>query len=247
MSLQQTLQQSTARAADLTVRIVQHDALAKPSALVVLCHGYGAPGTDLVGIASELVAIEPKLAQARFVFPEAPLALEHVPFGGRAWWHIDVERFANAMATGEVGRLMDETPEGMPKARKQLLAALDVLEQSSHGAPLVLGGFSQGAMLATDVALRREEAPSALVVFSGTLLSRSEWTTLAARRAGLPTLQTHGTNDPILPFAVALELKAMLEGAGLTLTFHSFPGGHGIDGEALEACAALVTQVARPL
>jgi phospholipase/carboxylesterase len=238
---------TTAKAGELVVRVVEDGARGgAPRALVVLCHGYGAPGTDLVGIAGELMATAPALRAARFVFPEAPLALADVPFEGRAWWHIDVGRFAMAAATGDVEPLMAETPEGLPRARKLLLAALEALERAAPGAPLVLGGFSQGAMLATDVALRRDEAPAALAILSGALVSRAEWTSLAPRRAGLRTLQTHGTHDPILPFAVARELTALLTSAGLAVTFHSFPGGHGLDGACIERLAALAEAALAP-
>jgi phospholipase/carboxylesterase len=232
---------TTARAGGLVVRIVENEERSgDPAAIVVLCHGYGAPGTDLVSVAGELVSIEPRLADVRFVFPEAPLPLEHVPFGGRAWWEIDVGRFASAVAAGALERLFDETPEGLPRARKLLLAALEELRARAPRAPLILGGFSQGAMLATDTALRLEDAPAALVIFSGTLLSRAEWMELSRKRAALAVLQTHGTHDPILPYPAALELKRVLEDGGMKVRFHSFPGGHGLDGESLELCAATV-------
>lgn len=234
----------TARAGELTVRVVEDgDRAGPPRALVVLCHGYGAPGTDLVGLAGELCSVAPQLLEARFVFPEAPLSLDNVPFGGRAWWEIDVGRFASAMARGDLEQLMDETPEGLPRARKLLLAALEQLCAAAPSAPLVLGGFSQGAMLATDTALRMESAPAALAIFSGTLLSRAQWVPLARKRVGLRVLQCHGNVDPILPYAAALELQRVLQDAGLNVQFHAFMGGHGIDGEALELCAGLVVDV----
>lgn len=242
------MKSSTVRAGGLVVRLVEDDAKddiegRSPAALVVLCHGYGAPGTDLVGLAGELCAIEPRLKRARFAFPEAPHTLENAPFGGRAWWEIDVGRFTSAIAGGTLERLFEETPEGLPRARKLLLGALEELERSSGGAPLVLGGFSQGAMLATDTALRRDEAPAALAIFSGTLLSKPQWMELARKRRDLPVLQCHGTHDPIVPYPAALELKRILEDAGLKVRFHSFPGGHGLDADALELFAAQLVAV----
>lgn len=214
---------------------------------VVLCHGYGAPGTDLVGLAGEVIALRPGLAdKARFYFPEAPLALEHVPFGGRAWWHIDFDRLERAVRTGDRG-MQDEVPEGMPAARKMLMALLDELTAKT-GAPMsrvVLGGFSQGAMLTTDVTLRLEEAPAGLAIFSGTLLAKGEWARAAPRRAGLKVVQTHGQVDPILPFAGAVDLRELLQQSGLDVRFLPFMGPHTIGMEGLEALAELLEERAK--
>jgi phospholipase/carboxylesterase len=236
----------TAKAGPLTVRVVDVEEGAKPKGLVVLCHGYGAPGTDLVGIAGELLAMQPHLSrEVRFAFPEAPLALDDVPFGGRAWWHIDIGRFQRAAMTGSYADLLEETPDGMPAARRALHATVDELVRQS-GVPMsrvLLGGFSQGAMVATDLTLRLEEAPGALAVLSGTLLSRNEWAKLAEKRRGLHVLQSHGTQDPILPYPAALELKGVLEAAGMSVDFTSFRGGHGIDGDVIDKLADLVAKV----
>jgi phospholipase/carboxylesterase len=235
-----------ARAGSLTCRIVEAEdqAGAPPVELLcVLCHGYGAPGTDLVGLAGEVLASRPRLrGRVRFAFPEAPLALEFLPFGGRAWWHIEIDRFQRAAMTGDIEPLLREVPEGLPAARKALRGAVEELARAA-GLPLtrvVLGGFSQGAMVATDVALRLEEAPAALAVMSGTLICRDEWERLVPQRRGLKVLQSHGTGDPILPYAAALELRGLFERAELQVDFISFRGGHGIDGEVIERLAALL-------
>src|SRR3954447_13802462 len=60
----------------------------KPEGAVVLCHGFGAPGDDLVPLYGELLHLQPELARQRFIFPEAPLSLGP---GSRAWWLIDFE------------------------------------------------------------------------------------------------------------------------------------------------------------
>jgi phospholipase/carboxylesterase len=233
----------TARLGPLTCRIIDVDRTAPPDLVCVLCHGYGAPGTDLVGVAGELLSLAPALSgRVRFVFPEAPISLDFMPFEGRAWWHIDVGRFQRALEGGELEALLHEVPDGLPQARKALLAALDELCRQSRVpmGKVVLGGFSQGAMLTTDVALRLEEAPAGLAILSGTLLCKDEWERLLPKRRGLPVLQSHGTADPILPYAAAEELRALLTAAGLDVTFVRFMGGHGIDLEVLEKLAALL-------
>lgn len=236
---------TTQKAGELVVRVVDADGdgLPPPKVLAVLCHGYGAPGTDLVGIAGEMHSAFPELAGVRFAFPEAPIALEGMPFEGRAWWNIDVGRFANAIATGTIDELMEEVPEGLPRARKLLMASLEVLKRQSPGAKLVVGGFSQGAMLTTDVALRLEEAPAGLAIFSGTLVARSQWVELGKKRAGLKVVQTHGTHDPLLPYAAAIALKQLLDGASMDVRFHSFRGGHGLDGDCIRLFAELLVEL----
>lgn len=232
----------TTRLGSLTARVVDDDSRTGPPSLIaVICHGYGAPGDDLVSVAAELCGVEPGLVGAvRFVFPEAPLQLPELPFQGRAWWPIDMMALQRAMMTGAERAMADEAPDGLPAARQALLGLIDAaLVQTGLTMDRVfLGGFSQGAMLATDTALRLDEAPAGLAVLSGTLLNQVEWKRLATKRSGLQVVQSHGRADPILPFSGALALKAVLEGAGVRVDFHPFGGGHGIDGSVIEALAA---------
>ncbi len=215
----------------LHCRIVQDgDASTPPELVVVLCHGFGAPGDDLVPVGHELLRRRASSARPiRFVFPEAPLELEPGSYpDARAWWMIDFEAIAAAQRgnPGAVRRLEEELPEGLPASRRALRSAIDALLQQTKlpASRLVLGGFSQGAMLATDVALRAEEAPAGLVVLSGALISKVEWEKRAAARAGLPVFQTHGRRDPILPYPNAEDLSRLLSGAGLQVDFRPFDG-----------------------
>jgi phospholipase/carboxylesterase len=222
------------------------DREAPPSLVVILCHGFGAPGDDLVSLGPELCALSPTIARTtRFIFPEAPIALDGVAFGGRAWWPIDMMALQMAMARGLHRQLADESPEGLPSARQKLTAMIEVVLRDT-GLPMsrvVLGGFSQGAMLATDTTLHLDEAPAGLCVLSGTLLQQHAWRRLAPRRVGLRVIQSHGRRDPILPFDGALALQQLLTDAGLVVDFFAFDGGHGIDGDALQAIADFVSSL----
>lgn len=216
----------------------------QPGLVVVLCHGFGAPGTDLVPLADELFAIDTKLADAvRFVFPAAPLSLEAQGMpGGRAWWPLDVARFAAAVESGQVRDLRNDLPAGLPEARQMLTHLIDELLQQT-GLPMskvVLGGFSQGSMLATDVTLRVPEPPAALTVFSGTLLCEDKWRPLAEKRGSLPVLQSHGYQDPILPYQGAEGLRDLLRDAGMPVEFLPFSGAHTIPLEALHRFAVML-------
>jgi phospholipase/carboxylesterase len=204
---------------------------------VLLCHGFGAPGDDLVGLARGIDAGP----GVRWFFPEAPIALE-VGMGmtGRAWWPIDMMRLQMAMARGEP-RNLDETPDGLGHASTLLRACIDALVSSQGVDPkrLVIGGFSQGAMLTTEVALHDPRVFAGLAILSGTLVSRERWTLAAKTRApSLHVLQTHGRHDPILPFGTAEVLSQMLQAAGADLRFVPFAGQHAIPAPALDALGA---------
>ncbi len=215
--------------------------------VAVLCHGFGAPGTDLVPLAAELVLLAPELGRraVAFAFPEAPLSLDHLAlWGGRAWWEIDMAALDAAMREGRSRDLAREEPPGLAPARRMLVALLEGL-MAKTGLPLgrfILGGFSQGAMLATDVALRSDEAPAGLIAFSGTILAEETWARQMARRAGLEAVVSHGRGDPLLPFAAAEALVGMLRAAAWDVTFVPFAGGHAIPFEALAAAAKLISK-----
>ncbi len=215
--------------------------------MVVLCHGFGAPGDDLVGLHAELLHAAPSLGTARFIFPQAPLSLAPQGYGdGRAWWLIDMMKIQQLAHSPEaVKEFRKVEPEGMPKARAMLLKLVDdVCAATGVGVnKVILGGFSQGAMLATDVALRLPEAPRALVALSGTLLTEEVWAKKAKARAGLPVFQSHGEQDPVLAFSAATALRDTLSAGGLKVEFHKFRGGHGIPGEVLNALAAFLKKV----
>lgn len=207
--------------------------------VVVLMHGFGAPGDDLVG----LYRVLPVPRAVRFAFPEAPLAPpEFAAFGGRAWWPIDIEAMQRAQLEGRARDRSQETPAGLAPARAQLIEALDALERELNvsGERVILGGFSQGSMLALDVALRTERPLAGLVLLSTTLLCKSEWQPLMAARKRLPVLQTHGLRDPLLSHTHALELRDLLSAAGLRVEWLQFPGAHEIPDGALEALSRFI-------
>jgi phospholipase/carboxylesterase len=219
-----------------------------PTRGLVLCHGFGAPGTDLVPIGEELCHLAPELQDSTlFVFPQAPLTPpEFRPYGGRAWWPLDMQRLQAAIQYGEFRDLRKDAPERLPAARDELTSVLAALEQQFGLAldRVLLGGFSQGSMLATDVALHLPSPPAGLIVYSGTLLNEAEWTRLAPHRRGLAVLQTHGTSDPILPFAAAEWLRDLLSAAGLNVEFQNFRGGHTISPQGLASTAERLLGIA---
>ena len=213
-----------------------------PQLAVILCHGFGAPAEDLVPLGAELLRLRPELAgRVRFVFPGAPLQLEGMP-GARAWWRLPPEVFQFGERDWE--RYADAVVEGLAPARRALLSVVEAVSTGMR-LPLgriVLGGFSQGAMLATDVALRLEEPPAGLAVLSGILITTTDWKARAERRRGLPVFQSHGQYDDILPFARSASPRALLEAAGMPVQFVPFEGPHTIFPEVLEGLGAFLAE-----
>jgi phospholipase/carboxylesterase len=201
---------------------------------VVLMHGFGAPGDDLVALARIIDAPH----GTRFVVPEAPNAIPG--FGeGRAWWMLDMARIER-LAQGETADLSREVPDGLAEARARVIAMLDAVDETLKPSKLVIGGFSQGAMLACDVALRTERPLAALVMLSGTFVAADEWTPLMKRRSGLSVYQSHGSADRLLPFALSEQLREALVGAGLAVTWSPFRGGHEIPPSVIDGLGSFL-------
>lgn len=209
--------------------------------IVMLLHGFGAPGDDLVPLADVLDVP----AGTRWMFPEAPLSL-NMGFGdSRAWWIIDMARIQADRAAGRVRDMSMEIPIGLALARERLLAFLEDLPQhlTIDYRKAVIGGFSQGAMLTCDAALHTDYAFAGLVQLSGNLLAQPVWGPLIPKRKGLPVFQSHGTQDDILPYVGGERLRDALNKSGLAVEWHSFRGGHEIPESVLKALSVFLRTV----
>ncbi|MCP9450346.1 MAG: hypothetical protein NNA21_09865 [Nitrospira sp.] len=209
--------------------------------LVILLHGFGAPGDDLVPLADVIDAP----AGTRWLFPEGPLSLDWGIGDARAWWIIDFARLQEDRAAGRIRDLSIEIPQGLALARERFLSFLNELpgQLPVDCRRTVIGGFSQGAMLTCDVALHTDYPFAGLVQLSGNLLAEAVWRPLAPRRRGLRVFQSHGTRDDILPHIGAERLRDLLTQAGLLVEWHSFRGGHEIPEEVIRKLGAFVKNV----
>jgi len=205
--------------------------------VVVLLHGFGAPGDDLVPLWRAL-RVPPEV---RFVFPEAPLAPRELG-GGRAWWMIDLVALQAERARGQRSDRSRQEPEGLAPAREHVIALLDGVQErfGVSGDRIVLGGFSQGAMVSCDVALRSDRPLAGLALLSTTFLCRQVWEPRMATRKGLPVFQSHGRRDELLAFEAAVELRDLLRGAGCALDWVEFNGGHEVPQAALDGLSKLI-------
>lgn len=212
--------------------------------LVVLLHGFGAPGDDLVALWRYFNLPN----EVRFLFPAAPLQLD-MGFGdARAWWMLDMERITQARAQGQWDELSQEVPRGLPPARQQILELLALATEALSVQPgsLVLGGFSQGAMLSTDLILHSDIPFAGLALLSGTLIAKHEWLTRLPNRQGLPVFQSHGIDDPILAFSMAQQLREHITTAGLPVSWVEFHGGHEIPAPVLQGLNTFLQAVLYP-
>lgn len=203
--------------------------------VVILLHGFGAPGDDLVPLAQEV----PAPPGTRWVIPEAPIDLG---FGARAWWMIDIEARQAAILRGQGVNLSREQPPGLAEARQSILSLIASIESDLHvpASQIALVGFSQGGMLAMDVMLHAPSAFAGVAVLSGTLIAEDDWTPLMSQRKTVPVLLSHGQSDPILPFAHSERLRDVLSNAGLQVRWVPFSGGHAIPPVVIDQLSAFL-------
>lgn len=195
---------------------------------IIFFHGYGADCNDLFSL-GEMIATKKTY---NWLFPNGFL---EVPIGpgwtGRAWWPVDMMEIQRAAERGEHRDFSDTTPPGMPKAYDMAMEMIRQLRVPWN--KIILGGFSQGAMLATELYLKAPETPAGLVIMSGTLLHQEEWKKLIPQRTGQRFYQSHGNADPILGFKQAQQLETLLTQNGMKGSLQSFRGGHEIPAQVL--------------
>lgn len=210
-----------------------------PELTAIFCHGYGAPGDDLVPVGAQLLQQFPDLLdQIQLIFPAAPLDLSNQGLpGGRAWWPLEIDQLTRSIQQRDFDELRKSCPPQLPSAREKLLKLIEETGQPPH--KIVLGGFSQGAMLATDVALHLPEPPAGLIIWSGTLLNEEEWRRRAKQLKNIPIIQSHGREDMILPYEAAIWLKDLLVEAESKVNFIGFRGPHTISKDAINAVGEL--------
>jgi phospholipase/carboxylesterase len=193
--------------------------------IILLLHGYGSYGDDLISFADVWRDVFP---DALFLAPNAP---EPVPFnyGGYQWFGID-ELNAEAMAAGVAGAapVLDRFIDGQ-------LAKHDLTERD-----MALVGFSQGTMMSLYVGPRRAQQLAGILGYSGLLTDPAA---LAREmRSKPPVMLIHGEADPMVPVTAMRSAESELVKLGFEVSSHVSPGlGHSVDQIGLQLGADFVS------
>ena len=181
---------------------------------IVLLHGYGSNAEDWLQFV-ETIRLPPN---GRFLFPNGPW---RGPSAVRGWWWLNIE---GHVPNGEqFPDFSAASPGGIKVASRLVRRFLEDVP-----GPIVLGGFSQGAMLSGEVAFQTDQPLAALVMIGGTTVSEAAWVERFPGRRSLPIFVAHGQQDGVLPFAIADRFRTKLQAAGLDVTWVPFDGGHEI-------------------
>ncbi len=186
----------------------------KPDSLVVLIHGYGANGDDLLSLGKSWASLLPNTL---FIAPHGPVVCEVNPSGNQ-WF---------GLRDWDPERILKEIQILTPSFNRYLDGLLKI-----HAIPpekLAIVGFSQGAILGIHVALHRPPC-AGVVAYSGAFLD--DPTKLKLARS--PILLIHGTEDQVLPSSFSQEAEERLKALRIPVNLSLLPGlGHGIDGRGL--------------
>lgn len=203
---------------------------------IIMFHGYGANAADLYSI-SELNFIQE--LELNWFFLDGPLAPPPVAmFGGRGWFDVDIAHFQKLIAEGRFKEFYAREPEGIESLHDKITLFLESMKLLPT--EVILGGFSQGAMVCTDYLYSRNYKPKGLIYLSGTVIRQNNW--LAGSLEGVPIFQSHGKFDDILPVQGALHFKSLSKSKNHTLEI--FQGGHEIPIEILLALKSYLLKLA---
>lgn len=194
---------------------------------ILLMHGYGANFQDLLSLSTMNLPFSPS-----WIFPNAPLQAD-TTFGSsaRTWLPWDQRMLENLLDPKKL-KCAKEYTKGLKEIEKTLFQFINELDFSPS--EIFLGGFSQGSLLATHLALSHEKMFKGLLLFSGGLFSnKKDWDCFSHKKTNLPFFQSHGIQDPVLNYSWAQHLEKALISSGLKGKLLSFKGGHEIPQEIL--------------
>ena len=206
----------------------------------VLIHGYGSSAEEWIPFTYTIRLP----AGRRFVLPEGPETTQPPdgPRDGRAWWRLGLDEYRRP---GDgLPELSRTSPPGLAASNQRIRTLLGELA-SAGGYPRqrqMLAGFSQGAMIAADIAFTTDEPIDALVLLSPTTINETAWRGGMPRRRGLRVFVSHGRRDTILPFDASVRLQQAMREAGLRVTWFPFDGGHDMPVEVVTALNAFLSQ-----
>lgn len=196
---------------------------------VVLLHGYGSRAEDWLQFEERWRFP----TGTRRVYPQAPWR----GFGAhRGWWWLNLE--GHVPPGEQLPDLSRSRPGGIKVASRLVL---DLIRGEKQ--PLVLGGFSQGAMIAAEIAFQTDQDLAGLVLLSGTTLDEESWAEHFAGRRRLPIFIAHGRRDAVLSFDIMDRFQQRLRALGLDVTWVPFEGGHEMPLNVVQEVNAFVRRV----
>lgn len=210
---------------------------ANDDTIVVMLHGFGATAQDLVPLAAEIGLFR------RWWFPQAPYPITVMGMRyGQAWFPRDETAMETAVYGSYFTNLRSLEPRGLTESAREIALLLD--ESRIPPESVVLGGFSQGAMVSAEYARlclhEGRPLPRALVLLSGALIGERLWRDGASprpdasrRATAVPVFQSHGRSDTVLPYTEGEALREILEQTGFSVRFLPFEGGHEIPGSVV--------------
>ena len=211
-----------------------------PAAAVIWMHGLGADGNDFVAIVNEFdLSAAPPI---RFVFPHAPMMPVTINNGHvmRAWYDVsfgDLE-----------GKTKRADENGVRRSQAQIGQL--IAREAARNIPsdrIVLAGFSQGGAIALQTALRYPEKLAGVLALSCYLPCADSFAAEATpANSRIPVLIAHGTQDPVVPYAMGKQSRDLLVNAGYNVAWHEYPMPHSVCMEEVRDIGAWLTQVLRP-
>ena len=207
----------------MSLETIEFETAPNPVATVIVLHGLGADGNDFVPIAEELDLSA--LGPVRFVFPHGPTRPVTINGGHvmRAWYDI----FGAELGPGGEKK---EDAAGLRDSHA-LVEAL-IAKERARGIPaarIVLAGFSQGCAMTFMSGLRHGERLAGLLGMSGYLpLAALTAGERSAANADVPIFQAHGTADPVIPIARAIQSRDALRALGHEVEWHAYPMAHSV-------------------
>ena len=206
----------------------------EPAGSVIWLHGLGADGWDFVPIVRELPL--PEELQLRFVFPHAPARPVTINNGYvmRAWYDI---------AQSDIGRAADERGIRESQAAVEALIAREKA-RGVAASRIVLAGFSQGGAIALQAGLRHAERLGGIVALSSYLpLAESLDAEGSSANKTAPIFMAHGTEDPVIPIALADDSRRKLQLRGYAVQWLTYPMPHSVCAEEVEALGDFLAKV----
>ncbi len=221
-------------AAGQTEPPVEIETGAAPLASIIWLHGLGADGHDFEGLVPELRL--PAHLAVRFVFPHAPFRPVTLNAGTvmRAWY--DIRMGEHGLA--QDGRHIEDSAK--------IVAEL-IQRENARGIPasrIVLGGFSQGGVIALTAGLRYPQPLAGILALSAPLAGVED---LAAQvhpaNAMTPIFLAHGQQDPLVPFKLGQRVCQTLLARGLPVEWHEYPMPHSVCLEEVRDISAWLSQI----